>query len=201
MNITDYAEQIFASKPIILNKTQDLHDRIHQISESMFNNDRQSHGRTFEQILSANKQSVAEFALEQHCPSLVMNQRPWSKTDPLSYAYDNVDLRNNKTFEIKRWPKNQPNGKMADWFSYPEDALGTLHRNISLVDYVLSGKIIEHPEYYEVGFHMIADGPSFFKYMKRSMYKSTEMVYYHTNAMRDGNCIRNMNVTYGDQHD
>ena len=197
MNIGEYAKEIFSEHSHIVPKSEHLDRRIRDITQRMCSNPIQRRDRTFEQIYEANECSVAEVALYRYNQDYILNPRPWSKADPRSYAYDNINIVTTDTFEIKRWPEDKPNGQTADWFSYPDDSLNTFRKNVALVDYVLGAKVIRHDSCYEVGFHMIADAASFCEYLKQSMYKKWQVVYYHEKAIRDGKCIRNMNVKYG----
>lgn len=197
MNISDYAKEIFSEHSHIVPKSEALDRRLLEITRNMYDNPKQRRDRSFDEIYEANECSVAEIALYRFNQNYLLNPRPWSVRDPRSYAYDNINILTTDTFEIKRWPEDQPNGQLASWFSYPGDSLNTLRNNISLVDYVVGAKVIRHKDFYEVGFHMIADGQSFFEYLKQSMYKKWQMVYHHERAIQDGKCIRNMNVKYG----
>lgn len=198
MNISDYAKMILVNKPVIVPKSKALESRILQISESMFNNEKQRNNRTLEQIIKANKNSTIEMALQKQCPNLIMNPKKWSSFDPDSFAYDNIDVETGSTFEGKRWSHDTPTGEIAKWWSYPADSLDTLRKYISLVSFVYGAKLIEHPDSFEVHFLMLAEGKSFFKYIRKSMYKKDEVYYNHYNAMRDGECIRNTNIKFGD---
>jgi hypothetical protein len=196
MNIDDYAKLIFSKESFILEKTRELDDYLTDISNNIFNNPKQRKNRSFEHVYTSVKKMVVEHALVQKNIGFVHNPLPWDYKVPHSHAYDLIHENGCKTFELKRWPPNKPDGSTAEWFSYPYDAIGNFRKHLDIIGYLVGAKMVEHKDCYEVGYHMIADAKTFFSYTKRGMYEPTDLVYYHRDAIKDGNCITNHNVKY-----
>lgn len=196
MSIQNYAKLIFTDESIIVDKTKELDDRLISISKNIFENSIQRQGRSFNQVYEAQKKTVIEDALVKLEVGFIHNPLEWNYKVPHSHSYDIVHSDHCKTFEIKRWPQDQPNGNLAKWFSYPRNAFKNFIKHNDIIDYIISGKMIEHEHSYEIGFHMIADAKTFMNYVKESIYKKDQLVYYHSNAINDGMCIMNYNVKY-----
>jgi hypothetical protein len=196
MKIDDYAKLIFKQQPILVLKDSKYEDKMNDLVEGIMSRDQSRHGRSYEEVFAACKKAVPEIALTLMNNDFILNPLKHDKTNPHSYAYDCIYTPTNETFEVKTWNADQPNGKLADWFSYPEHAMNTFRKNLSIIDYILGAKTVEQADHFLVYFLMIADAKSFFKYTKKSMYKPDDLLYYHNNAMRDGMCLRNMQVNY-----
>ena len=199
--IKELADTIFTKESIILPKTPELIKRITTVSMNIHANPEQRKGRTLEQVFKDTKNIAIEDALVYAYPDIFMlNPLEHDKKNPESFAYDLIHKPTGKKIETKRWTQDQPGGGIAVWFSYLREAFKTLFKHIDLVDAIACARIIDHGSHFEVNYLLVADARTFMRYLKPSKYKKDKedkLVYYHTNAVRNGHCLINEEIQFG----
>jgi hypothetical protein len=200
--MNEFADLMFRDRSFIIPKTPDLMNRIETMAREIHEKPVQNRGRTLKEVTENTKCVVIENAMtaiitrNSNSSDFELNPLKHDKTNPHSYAYDVIHKPSKKTFELKRWPDDQPDGSTATWFSYPRKSLETFQKNIGIIDYLVGAKLIEYEDEFEVGFHMIADAKTFMDNIFTSKYNPEWQIVYDHNK---GKCLVNRNVKYRNQ--
>lgn len=196
-DIHEYSKLIFSEDSLIVNKSEELLKKLHNIAESIHKEPAKSHGRTFEQIYEDNKNIVIEDALVQKNNGFIHNPLEWDYKNPHSHAYDIIFEPKDVNFELKRWQHDtRKEAKMNEWFSYPEHAIQNFYKHIGIIDYLVSARMIEHEDCFEIGFHLIAHAKSFSKFAQKSIHDPRNIYYNHHSAEPLDLCVFNKDVKY-----
>jgi len=198
--LKELASIILIKDTIIVEKTDELMDRILKMSIAIYCNPEQRKGRTAEQVYNSTQRIAIEHALVMIDPErFMLNPLEHDKTNRHSYAFDAIDKQSGCTLETKRYTSDKPDGTRATWLTYPRESFRTLHKNKDIVDFLIAGKMVCHPKFFEVGFHLIADVNSLKRYLRESNYRNKKyphviMDYYnHFHAHENGHCEYNYN--------
>lgn len=197
MNARDLAKLIFTDEPIIVPKNKAYMNKMKKLVLGIYSNEETRNDRTIRQIWRDSRKSApAEIAMCILNKDFIMNPLNHDKTNPHSFAYDNIYLPTKQTIEVKSHPEDNAEMTIAEWFSYAIKALKTFRKHQKLVNFVVSAKVVSRTDHFEVYFVAIMDAKSFFHYAKNSNYNNVDLVYYHHNAIRDGACVKNTRIKY-----
>jgi len=180
ISLRDYAKRILINKPVIIQRTPELKAKFNSIANVIYNCPYKNPSkRSFATVEACVDKMAIEYALAQ-VTGFKVNEAKFDHTNRHTYAYDVIDCDCNVRFECKNLAEK--------WLSFYKHQIATMLKNLDLVDYVVSGKVVKKGDCYEVTFYLIANAKTFNNYVQASKFND-KMYYDHFTAMKFGDAI------------
>jgi hypothetical protein len=158
VNTEDFASLIMTGKPVIVEKTDERVNHLAQMCKDIWDMPSKKRHRNPQQVFDDCLNVVLEMALPVIDPRFELNPKTFDHTDPDSYNYD---VRFNTGDIVYRFELKRMRQAATKWHTYSVKNLKTFFKNFRSVNFVLSGKVFNHANHWEVGYHLLTPAKTY----------------------------------------